>query len=364
MPENPAPSAAPAGSVPSAATPYHRLATLRPAWARRVAPLLTLGAAFIAYIVLISVVLVLTILVLAVVPGVNVALGVTSGDPTSPLDVTLALAMGAMWLPAGIVGVRVGGWRPLGTAWSVAARLRRERWAALGAWGAAAGLLVVAVAAVAGTLGDAGAGAEGGSPGAAGAGAPVAQLLLVVLLVLVLAPVQAAGLELALRGVVMQALGTWLRSPVLPLLGATAVMLIGRELTAPVVLPALALGLAAGVLAWKSGGLELPIVLTATLTIASHLVSALGAGTGAGAGAAALNAAAAAPGTSAAALAAHSTGAAGSAAAALAGGLSSAAALLLVTAGLVAWLSTREGIGLLQPLTRPAGEPVPAAIPH
>ena len=159
----------------------------------------------------------------------------------------------------------------------------------------------------------------------------------------------------------MQAVGTWLRSPVLPILAATAVVLIGRELTAPVVLPALALALAAAVLAWKTGGLELPIVLTATVMIASHLVSAVGAGSGAGAGAAALNAAAAAPGTSSAALAAT---AAEAGAAALAGGIAAAVALLLGTAATCVWISSREGIALLEPVGRPAAEPAPEPVLH
>ncbi|WP_341854288.1 hypothetical protein [Brachybacterium sp. GPGPB12] len=115
---------------------------------------------------------------LAVVPGVNIARGVTSGDPTSPLDVGLALAMGAMWAPAGIVGVRVGGWRPLGTAWSVAARLRPDRPLLIA--GAGGGLAVVVLAALAGML--------AGAPDAAGSGASIPRLLLVVPLVLVLAP--------------------------------------------------------------------------------------------------------------------------------------------------------------------------------
>lgn len=333
-------------------TPFHRLATLHPAWARWHKPLLTLAAAFIAYLVLISVVLVLTILVLALVPGRNVALGVASGDPTSPLDVTLALAMGATWVPAGLIGVRFGGWRPLGTLLSVAGRMRRELLGAYGAWGAGMGAVVVAVAAVAGALSGAG--------GGAGSGASVPQLLLVAVVVLVLAPLQAIGLELTLRGAVLQAIGTWLRAPLLPILAATAVVLIGRALTAAVVLPALALGLAAAVLAWKSGGLELPIVLTATVMIASHLVSAVGAGSGAGAGAAALNAAAAAPGTSSAALTQTAVQADG---AALAGGLGAAIALLVLTGASLAWISAREGIGLLEPVSRGAGEPAPEPVP-
>lgn len=338
-------------SLPAAR--YHRMAALRPAWAGRLRPPLTLLAAFIAYVVLISVVLVLTILVLALAPGVNVAIGVTSGDPTSALNVALALAMGAMWLPAGIIGVRFGGWRPLGTAWSVAARWRRPLLRSLGLWAVAMGAVVVAAAALAGAV----TGAD--SSGADGTGASVPQLLLVGLVVLVLGPLQAAGLELSLRGAVMQALGSWLRSPLLPMLAASAVMLIGRELSAAVVLPALALGLASAVLAWKSGGLELSILLVTTVTVASQLVSAIGAGTGAGSGAAALNAAAAAPGTSSAALATTA-----SEQSALAGGVAATAALLLVTAVLVMRISAREGVRLLEPVTRAAGEPAPAPVPY
>ena len=349
-------AAAASDSIPEAAssdtpeTAYHRLATLRSAWSRPAKPLLSLGAALLAYVVLSSVVLVTAVLLLAVMPGANIARGVTSGDPTSPLDVGLALAMGAMWLPAGIVGVRVGGWRPVGTAWSIAAQLRRDRSLLLA--GIGAGAVVAAAAAIAGALtGTVGTAAE--------PSASVPQLLLVTLLALVLAPLQAIGLELSLRGTVMQALGTWLRSPVLPVLAGTAVMLIGRDLTPAVLLPALALGLSAGVLAWKTGGLELPIALTTTLTVLAHLVGAFGAGSGAGAGVGAVGAAAAAPGTSAAAL---SVPAAAASEAALAGGIAGAIALLLLTDLLVVWIGRREGVRLLEPVARPAGLEAPAPV--
>ena len=349
-------AAAASDSTPDAAssdtpeTAYHRLATLRSAWSRPAKPLLSLGAALLAYVVLSSVVLVTAVLLLAVMPGANIARGVTSGDPTSPLDVGLALAMGAMWLPAGIVGVRVGGWRPVGTAWSIAAQLRRDRSLLLA--GIGAGAVVAAAAAIAGALtGTVGTAAE--------PSASVPQLLLVTLLALVLAPLQAAGLELSLRGTVMQALGTWLRSPVLPVLAGTAVMLIGRDLTPAVLLPALAIGLSAGVLAWKTGGLELPIALTTTLAVLAHLVGAFGAGSGAGAGVGAVGAAAAAPGTSAAAL---SVPAAAVPEAALAGGIAGAIALLLLTDLLVVWIGRREGVRLLEPVARPAGLEAPAPV--
>lgn len=353
--------------TPAEGTAYHRMATLRPEWARPTKALLALAAAFIAYVVLISVVLVGMVLILAVAPGVNVARGVTAGDPTSPLDVGLALAMGAMWLPAGIIGVRAGGWRPLGTAWSIAGRLRSALRGPYVTAGLVGGLAVIGLAALAGGIAGGAGGAAGGASAAAdgiaadgGASSPL-QLLLLAVLVLLLAPLQAAGLELALRGVVMQAFGAVLRSPAVPVLMGALVMLVGRELTPAVVLPALALGLASGLLAWKSGGLELPIALTTTMTAGSHLVSALAAGTGAGAGTAALTAAVAAPGTSAAALAASATGAHS---ATLAAGVTSAIALLVLAVLLAAWVGKRAGLPLLAPVTRPASEPAPAAIPH
>src|SRR5699024_11653069 len=126
-------------------------------------------------------------------------------------------------------------WRPLGTAWSVAARWRRPLLRSLGLWAVAMGAVVVAAAALAGAV----TGADGG--GAADSGASVPQLLLVGLVVLVLGPLQAAGLELTLRGAVVQALGSWLGSPLLSMLAGSAVMLIGPVPSAAVVLTVLVL---------------------------------------------------------------------------------------------------------------------------
>lgn len=336
--------------------PYHRLATLRPEWASWSKPLLAVLATFIAYVVMASVLLVGSVLALALLPRVNIALGITSGDPTSPLDVGLALAMGALWLPAAMIGVRFGGWRPLGPTWSVTTRPRRDLIRHLGVWVVVAGLAAVALAAVVGVI--TGSPELAGSPATEGSSIGAGQLILVLAVALVLGPVQAAGLELTFRGVLLQALGTGLRSPLPPILLMTAVTLIGRELTVAVLIPALALALSAGVLAWKSGGLELPVMLTTTVTISSIASAALASGTGAGAGTAALVAASAAPGTSAAGL----TVADGTAA--LAGGIAAALTLLVLTAVLITLISRHFGLALLQPVARPATAPTPEAVPH
>lgn len=355
-PADPRPAGDHAARADASGAPYHRLATLRPEWSGWSKPLLAVLAAFIAYVVMASVLLVSTILVLALLPGVNIALDIVSGDPTSPLDVALALAMGALWLPAGLIGVRFGGWRPLGPTWSVAAHLRRSPVRKLGVWAVVVGLAAVALAAIVGAITGS---PELASDLAVRTDSPgAAQLVLVALIALLVAPLQAAGLELTMRGLLMQAVGTWLRSPVWPIAAVAAVTLIGRELTAPVLIPALALALSAAVLAWKSGGLELPLILTTTVTVGSIISTALASGTGAAAGTAALAAASAAPGTSAAALTAADR------TAALSGGIAAALTLLALTGVLTAMISRKVGLGLLQPVTRPATEPAPAAVPH
>lgn len=349
-------SAEPGPDAERAGIAYHRLATLRPEWASWSKPLLAVLATVIAYVVMASMLLVGSILALALLPGVNVALGITSGDPTSPLDVGLALGMGALWLPAGMVGVRFGGWRPLGPIWSVATRPRRDLVGQLGLWAVVAGVAAVALAAVVGMVTASPDLAE--SLATEESSIRPAQLFLVLAIALVLGPVQAVGLELTFRGVLLQALGTWMRSPLLPILLVAAVTVIGREMTAAVLIPAVALALSTAVLAWKSGGLELSILLTTTMTVGSVASAALGSGTGAGAGTAALVGASAAPGTAAAGLnAADET-------AALAGGIAAAVVLLVLTAVLVGMISRRYGIGLLHPVTRPVAEPAPHAVPH
>lgn len=331
------------------------MTSLRPNWQVWNKPLLTALATFIAYVALVSVLLVGTILVLALLPGVNVALGVTVGDPTSPLDVALALAMGAMWLPAALIGVRFGGWRPVGTLLSVAARWRREVLTSTGVWAGIGGLLVVAVAAIAGTLAASPAPAVSAAPDELGS-ASVGALIGVCVVVLLLAPLQVAGLELTMRGVILQLVGTWVRAPWLPILVAAAVPMVGRFGSPSVLIATIGVAAAAAVLAWKSGGLELPFALMLTVTVGSLLTSAFAAGTGAGAGARALSGGAAAPGTSATVIGTES-------AASLAGGIGAAAALLVLTVVLMVVVSRREGLGFLEPVRRPAATPAPELVP-
>ncbi|WP_165831796.1 CPBP family intramembrane glutamic endopeptidase [Brachybacterium endophyticum] len=240
-------------SRPEIAAPYHRLPHLRPEWARWFRPLLTAGAAGVAQVVFAYLVLIGVVTVLAIVPGVDpLAIGRSQGDPASPLSVFVALALGAFTLPAALLGVRVGGWRPVSTLWSVAGRVRGE----LLRWGAVRVLPILALAAVVGLL-------VGPDTGRIGPRGSAAAIIGVLVLTVLLAPLRAIGEELVFRGIGQQAIGTWLRSPVWAIVVPVPLSLIGRGYDAdPGALGTAALiSLCSGVLAWKSGGLELPILL-------------------------------------------------------------------------------------------------------
>lgn len=250
----PEPGLSPAPSAPSApGLPYHRLAHLRPEWAAWFRPLLAAFVAGSAQVIFAYLVLVGVVSVLAVIPGVDpLAIGRSQGDPASPLSVLVALLLGAFALPAGLLGARLGGWRPAAWLWSIAGRLRRDALR-----GAAARMLpILALTAALSLL--VGAGPQAIRP-LAGAGQIGAVLLITVLL----APLRAIGEELVFRGLGQQAIGTWLRSPVWAILLPVPLSLIGRgyEADAGALAGAALISLCAGFLAWKSGGLERSILL-------------------------------------------------------------------------------------------------------
>src|SRR5690625_5351507 len=86
--------------------------------------------------------------------------------------------------------------------WSVTTRPRRDLIRHLGVWVVVAGLAAVALAAVVGVI--TGSPELAGSPATEGSSIGAGQLILVLAVALVLGPVQAAGLELPLRGVPLQ----------------------------------------------------------------------------------------------------------------------------------------------------------------
>lgn len=233
------PAGTPAPHVP-AGTPYHRLAHLREPWARPGRPVLTVLLAIIAYLVLASILLVGVVTSLALLSGADPELGMRLGDPASPLDVGMSLAMGALWWPAALIGVRFGGWRPVRWLLSVHGSFRWEL--------VRAAALPVAVASLLGTVVVTLLVAWTDPSPAAGSVEPWPALLATVLAAVV-GVVKAIGVELAMRGLLLQAIGTWLRSPLLTIVLAALLTLPAANLTGPGLLLALLLGIACGWLA-------------------------------------------------------------------------------------------------------------------
>ncbi|MDO5635052.1 MAG: CPBP family intramembrane metalloprotease [Micrococcus sp.] len=293
---------------------YHRLTHLLPEWSRWWRGLTTLLAALLVFLILSGLLVTLTVVVLALLPGVNVGLGESLGDPASPLGVFMALGMAALAAPSAWLGVRLGGWRDPRLLWSVTGLVR---WELLRSRGALIVLCPPALLAVLSALV-----VDPGRP-TAGAGAVVLSMLFA----LVLSPLAVIGLELAFRGLAQQMVGTWIGGRLAGPLAAIALpvpfaLLAQATPTTGVLLTAIVLAIATGALTWKTGGLELPILLHAGALIPTVVLAPLSGP--------------ALPGD----------------------GLLSAITMPLVILGAAAgawwWISRRDGLALGQPVVRPA----------
>src|SRR5699024_2948557 len=88
-----------------------------------------------------------------------------------------------------------------------------------------------------------------------------AGVLLAWLLALVLSPLQCAGEEFVFRALPMQMLGTWLRRPVLGILLPVPLFMLGHGYSWLGQVDIAVFAVVMGLLAWKTGGLEIPILL-------------------------------------------------------------------------------------------------------
>lgn len=293
-------------------TPYHSLACLRPAWSPWWRGMLTVLLTAVVWLIAASLLLIGAVIVLSLAPGHGGDVGARLGDSRSPLDVLLQVAFGALLAPAAWIGVRWAGQRPPVLLWSV---LGHVRWSLLRVTAPVVLGVFALVAALPPLLG--GVHTDGAGPGS---------LVAVALLVLVGAPLQVAGEELAFRGVGMQAIGSWLRSPVWAVLICAAASLVGRGYDLEAVIAMGALGVCAGFLAWKTGGLELPILLHLGAVGMTSLAAPFGGPV--------------AP-----------------------SGPTMTIAIVMVTVVLTVWIDQREGLGRLQPVTRSSQLPVPEVAP-
>lgn len=226
--------------------PYHRLAHDPRRWWR---PLLVLTVAAGLYLVGAVLASVPLVIAGAAVPGLeeSVERAFEATDMADPLTAVFLLGAIALMLPAALLAVRIAGRRPAGTLSSVEGRLRRRRLAAcLGT----ATVVVVPAAVVFTTI-------DGGWRDVGVTGHTVPLLLLAVAVV----PLQAAAEEYVFRGLLMQAVGAWLRHPAWAILLPIPLFTIGHEYDLLGLVDVSVFALAAGWLTWRTGGLEAAIGL-------------------------------------------------------------------------------------------------------
>ncbi|MEO8093918.1 MAG: type II CAAX endopeptidase family protein [Pseudolysinimonas sp.] len=258
--------------------PFHRLfrGLAGFAWWR---PLVAIGVGFAVYVVT-STLFVLGFVIFGVATG-TIDLGTTTQqatdalyaladiDAASPFSLLFALGSVALLLPSALIGQLVAGLRPLAVRHSVAFRIR-WRWFAVSLIPAfitvIAGIGVPAVVWVAAT-GTSPFGPVSTEPGL---------LAICAAIILIVTPLQAAAEEYVFRGLLAQALGSWIRFAPIGWIITTALFVSGHVYDAWGLLSVGAFGFGAAVVVSRTGGLEAGIALHSVNNIASFLVLASG----------------------------------------------------------------------------------------
>ncbi|WP_394216083.1 CPBP family intramembrane glutamic endopeptidase [Brachybacterium vulturis] len=226
--------------------PYHRAARAlrhRRYWWR---PLVALVVTAVVFVVMNLQVMAPLLIAGEIWPAAATSPSLT--DPLNPADQFLGLGMLALLVPAVLVGT-LAGYGRAGIALSVRGRFR---WGLLGR----AALVVAPVYVVVNLVLNLILEREAIVVPQLGVGVVLAWLL-----VLVLAPLQCAGEELAFRALPMQMLGTWLRWPLIGILVPVPLFMLGHGYSWMGQIDIALFAIVMGLLAWKTGGLELPILL-------------------------------------------------------------------------------------------------------
>lgn len=225
---------------------YHRLARAIPReryWWRPLVAVAVFGA---SYVVMFLVMALPGIVLSEAVP--ELAFSESMADARNPMDMVMGLGSIAIMIPAVLIAVRVAYGR-LGIVHSVRGRFR---WGMLGR--AAVVVLPFYVLLNIGlTLLIARSTLE--IPPLTW---PVVAATVIILLIV---PLQAAGEEYAFRALPLQVFGTWLRSPLWGILLPVPLFMVGHGYHWVGQIDIALFAIAMGALAWKTGGLELPILL-------------------------------------------------------------------------------------------------------
>ncbi len=256
------------GPVPASALrrrDYHRLARAQAnyRWWR---PLVTLLTAATAYLALMLIILTGLTAAVLINPELEASLGLVDEqtDLYNPYQFMALMITLILLIPAVMIGV-AGGRRPVGTLLSVAGRLRGGLLARSLAICLSVYLTVQLAFLTVSWV--------GGEPLVPSwhpySGWLIAGALLIV-------PLQAAAEEFAFRALPMQVLGAWLRNPWWGILLPLPLFVVGHSYNPAGMIGVAGFALAAGVLVWRTGGLEAAIALHAVNNSLGFLFSALG----------------------------------------------------------------------------------------
>lgn len=227
---------------------YHRLMRRQPSSACWWRPLIGVVVGAGLYVAAVLAVMIAWLIAEESIPAVQWRPTEDLLDPRNPMDLLIGLGVVALLLPAAVLGLRWGG-KARGTLHSVRLRVR---WRLL--FTAAAVLLpVYAVTYV---------GAFLLYPPENFSWPPATTATVAVYLVVIaLAPLQCAAEEYLFRGVAMQAFGTWLSSPWWGILVPVPIFVLAHGYDIVGQLDLAIFSICMGALVWKSGGLELAIVM-------------------------------------------------------------------------------------------------------
>jgi membrane protease YdiL (CAAX protease family) len=237
----------PPATIAPSTLPYHRLARARPETSRWWRPLAVTGAAFGIYLAGgFALIILLTVLRLAV-PAVF-APTEDLDDPRNPADMLFLLGLVGLMLPAVVLGSRWGGGMR-GAIHSVAGRVR---WRLVFRTAVVVIPFLTAVQVVAFVA----------APPTDFAWPPFdGRLVAVLAIVLVLTPLQCAAEEYAFRALPQQVLGTWLRSPAWGIVLPVPLFVFGHGYDWVGQVDLVVFSLCMGVLVWKTGGVEVSAVV-------------------------------------------------------------------------------------------------------
>lgn len=247
---------------------YHRLYRGAPKFAWWKPILVAVIAASFYFAMALSFGLLTAPVLILVDPGY--AQGVIDGsipalDTQHPISILIGMVSIILMLPAVLLAMLAMGIRPIGRLWSVAGRMR---WGLLlrTAGAAVVGVIVMNTAGILSEMVISGLAGERPTAetvglGFGGPGFDVNAAIISGVLILFLVPFQAAAEEVVFRGLALQVLGSWMRSPWLAIGLSSVAFALMHIYDIWGMLAVGIMGLVAAWLTWKTGGLEAAIAI-------------------------------------------------------------------------------------------------------